>query len=143
MDVSSFWWMAAGVLVMAELLTGTFYLLMLSLGAAAAALAAHAGLDMTAQVVTAALVGGAGAILLNLKSKHRPIGVDATDIHIHLDIGATVMVDAWDSQDLAHIKHRGAMWAAICQTNSKKQTRETGLHKIVAIEGSRLVIEKI
>ena len=35
------WWIVAGVLVAAELATGTFYLLMLALGAAAAALAAH------------------------------------------------------------------------------------------------------
>ena len=37
------WWLLAGVLVAVELLTGTFYLLALALGAAAAALAAHAG----------------------------------------------------------------------------------------------------
>ena len=33
------WWIVAGVLVAAELATGTFYLLMLALGAAAAAMA--------------------------------------------------------------------------------------------------------
>ena len=40
---STVWWVVAGVLVAVELATGTFYLLMLALGAAAAALAAHAG----------------------------------------------------------------------------------------------------
>lgn len=140
MNASTFWWMATGALVIAELLTGTFYLLMLSLGAAAAAaLAAHAGLSVTAQVITAALVGGAGVVLWNLKSKHLPAGADAADTHIHLDIGATVDVDAWDAQGLAHVKHRGAVWTATSHTN----THAPGQHKIVAIQGSRLVLEKI
>ena len=43
---ATWWWVAAGVLVAAELATGTFYLLMLALGAAAAALAAHAGVAL-------------------------------------------------------------------------------------------------
>ena len=42
-NASTGWWLAAGVLVVAELATGTFYLLMLALGLAAGALAAHAG----------------------------------------------------------------------------------------------------
>ena len=36
-SASTGWWLAAGVLVAAELATGTFYLLMLALGAAAGA----------------------------------------------------------------------------------------------------------
>ena len=143
MNASTFWWMAAGALVIAELLSGTFYLLMLSLGAAAAALAAHAGLSMTAQVITAALVGGAGVVLWNLKRQRQPAGADASDTNIHLDIGATVQVDAWDEQGQSHVKHRGAVWTASCQTNTLTQPLESGLHKIVAIEGSRLVLEKI
>ena len=42
-QASTLWWVLAGVLVIAELLTGTFYLLMLALGSVAAAGAAHAG----------------------------------------------------------------------------------------------------
>ena len=41
---STLWWLAAGGLIAVELITGTFYLLMISLGLVAAALAAHAGL---------------------------------------------------------------------------------------------------
>ena len=54
------WWLAAGLLVAAELASGTFYLLMVALGCAAGALAAHAGLGATAQMLVAAVVG-AGA----------------------------------------------------------------------------------
>ena len=41
MEESTIWWLLAGVAVVTELLTGTFYLLMLAVGLAAAALAAH------------------------------------------------------------------------------------------------------
>ena len=57
------WWIAAGVLVAAELATGTFYLLMLALGCVAGALGAHAGFTSTAQLVIGAAVG-AGATAL-------------------------------------------------------------------------------
>ena len=58
------WWLLAGAAVAVELLTGTFYLLMLGLGMAAGALAAHAGLlPVRGQLVAAAVVGfGAVAI---------------------------------------------------------------------------------
>jgi membrane protein implicated in regulation of membrane protease activity len=39
-QASTLWWVLAGALVIAELLTGTFYLLMLALGSVAAAVAA-------------------------------------------------------------------------------------------------------
>ena len=42
MDESTFWWLFAGLAVAAELMTGTFYLLMLAVGLAGAALAARA-----------------------------------------------------------------------------------------------------
>ena len=50
MDLSSasLWWVAAGIAVAVELATGTFYLLMIALGLAAAAIAAHLGAGGTA-----------------------------------------------------------------------------------------------
>ena len=40
MEASTIWWLAAGAVVVAELLTGTFYLLMVALGLVAAAIPA-------------------------------------------------------------------------------------------------------
>ena len=45
LPASTFWWVAAGIAVAAELATGTFYLLMMALGLAAAAIGAHLGLS--------------------------------------------------------------------------------------------------
>ena len=58
---STLWWLLTGAAVAVELLTATFYLLMLAIGLGAAALAAHAGASMAVQLALAALVGG-GAV---------------------------------------------------------------------------------
>jgi len=137
MDNPTLWLLLAGGLVMAELLTGTFYLLMLSLGATAAALTAYANGTLTWQIVAAAFVGGGAAVLWHLK---KPLSNDAQDSNVHLDIGETVMVDAWDHQGHAQVKHRGAQWAALCTPNTAP---EPGLHRIREMQGNRLVLEKI
>ena len=70
-SASTGWWLTAGVLVVAELATGTFYLLMLALGAAAGALAAHAGLGFTAQMAVAALLGGGAVVVWHQRRRNR------------------------------------------------------------------------
>ena len=137
MDNPTLWLIVAGVLVMAELLTGTFYLLMLSLGATAAALTAYADGTLTWQILTAAIVGGGAAVLWHLK---KSLNNDAPESNALLDIGETVTVEAWDEQGHTQVKHRGAHWAAVCMANA---TPKPGLHRIIEMQGNRLVLEKI
>ncbi len=137
MDKPTLWLLVAGGLVVAELLTGTFYLLMLSLGATAAALTAYADGSFIWQIISAGLVGGGAAVLWHLK---KPLSNDAQDSNVHLDIGETVTVEAWDAQGHTQVKHRGAQWAAVCAANA---TPELGLHRISEMQGNRLVLEKI
>jgi membrane protein implicated in regulation of membrane protease activity len=59
-SMSTLWWIAAGAMVAAELATGTFYLLMIALGLAAGAVAAHAGAATTWQVLAAAAIPRSG-----------------------------------------------------------------------------------
>jgi membrane protein implicated in regulation of membrane protease activity len=110
---------------------------MLSLGATAAALTAYADGTLTWQIISAAIVGGGAAVLWHLK---KPLSNDAQDSNVHLDIGETVSVETWDAQGHTQVKHRGAQWAAICTPNI---TPEPGLHRIVEMQGNRLVLEKI
>lgn len=137
MNDTTVWWLITGALVAAELMTGTFYLLMLAIGAVAAALAAHMGTGLTPQLVTAAVVGGLAVVLWRQKSLRHEAQVPT---ELHLDIGETVQVDAWDAQGTAQVKHRGANWTAICPLG---HTPSPGTHRIQAIQGSRLVLEKI
>ena len=69
MAESTFWWLLAGAAVAVEMLTGTFYLLMLALGLASAAIAAHAGASLPFLSVIAALVGG-GAVVATAVELH-------------------------------------------------------------------------
>ena len=133
------WWVLAGVLVALELLTGTFYLLMVGLGAVAAALVAMAGLDLNTQLVAAAMVGGLGAVLLGQwRKRQTTTPQEAQDQH--LDLGATVQVDAWDAHGCAQVKHRGAAWTAVLAPG---QTATPGVYRIQAMASNRLVLEKI
>ena len=61
MTDATVWWLLAGGLVAVELVVGSFYLLMLALGLAAAALAAHAGVGITGQYAVAAVVAMLGS----------------------------------------------------------------------------------
>jgi len=137
MNESTAWWLVTGVLVAAELMTGTFYLLMLAIGAVAAAGAAHLGASLTTQLATAALIGGLAAVLWRQRSLHR---TQQEPTELHLDIGETVQVDAWDAQGTAQVKHRGAQWTAVCTTPAAPAL---GAHRIHGIQGNRLVLEKI
>ncbi len=137
MSDTTIWWLITGGLIAAELMSGTFYLLMLALGAAAAALAAHLGMGLTFQLVTAALIGGSAAVLWRQKSLRHEAKVPP---ELHLDIGETVEVSAWDVNGTAQVKHRGANWTAVC---ASAQTPAPGPHRIQTIQGSRLVLEKV
>ena len=57
-SLATWWWVAAGIAVAAELATGTFYLLMIALGLGAGAVAVHLGLAAPLQLLAAAIVGG-------------------------------------------------------------------------------------
>ena len=87
---STLWWLAAGALVALELVTGTFYLLMMALGLAAAAVSAHLGLALTGQWVTAALAGGGSVLAWRLLKKSQPAAAPANaNQDVNLDIGET------------------------------------------------------
>ena len=68
----TFWWVLAGTLVALELATGTFYLLMLALGAVAGALVAHGGFNASAQIVASAVLGAAATLVWHVKRARNP-----------------------------------------------------------------------
>lgn len=136
---STVWWLVTGVVVAAELLTGTFYLLMLAIGLGAAALAAHAGLGLAAQIGTAALVGGGAVIAWH---QFRPVsahGAAGSSRDVNLDIGETVQVDHWQPDGSTTVKYRGALWTAV---HAAGTLPTSGTHRIVEVRGSQLVIAK-
>ena len=141
MAASTLWWLVTGLVVAAELLTGTFYLLMLALGLAAGALAAHAGASTPVQLVVAALAGGGAVAAWYLVRRQRPGDPSArAQRSVNLDVGETVHVEAWSADGTATVKYRGASWTAIHRPGTAP---EPGAHRVVELVGSRLLVEKI
>ncbi|HSW09198.1 NfeD family protein [Aquabacterium sp.] len=137
-NASTWWWLGTVALVAAELATGTFYLLMLAVGTAAAALAAHAGLSSTGQLVIGALVGsGVVALWYWRRSKQSTNG--ATDPALNLDIGGSVQVSHWHPDGSARVYYRGAGWDA---RYAGEGTPAPGEHVIRAVQGSRLLLDR-
>ena len=140
MTASTLWWLVAGVLVVAELTTGTFYLLMLALGAAAGALAAHLGLGTTAQVSVAAVTGAVATFGWYLRSRKRDVKLPTgSNPDVNIDVGESVQVEAWNNDGLARVQYRGASWSArfVGQGNPKP-----GLHRITALNGNQLELDQ-
>jgi len=141
LSASTVWWLVAAALVAAELATGTFYLLMLALGAAASAIAAHLGLSNSGQLLAGAVVGGGAVALWTLRRSRQPVAADATrNPDVNLDIGGTVHVAHWHADGTARIQYRGAGWD-VRYTGSGPPT--AGTHQIRAVEGNRLLLDRL
>jgi membrane protein implicated in regulation of membrane protease activity len=131
------WLVAAGVLVVLELFTGTFYLLMIALGLGFGALAAFAGMSGAVQTIVAAVVGVAATGLLHRSRFGRPArGNAARDPNVNIDIGQTVRVDEWQG-GRARVMYRGALWDVELGQGAHP---EAGVFKIVEVQGSRLIV---
>lgn len=143
MEAATFWWIAAAVLVIAELLTGTIYLLAVAAGGVAGALAAHSGMGLTAQIVIAAAVSTVTTLLWHFsklrerRSKTSPVEANP---NVNQDIGAQVQVDAWNDDGTAQINYRGAQWTVL---PLHKSDRTSGPHRVKEVIGNRFVVEKI
>lgn len=149
----SVWLIAAGLMVMLEMFSGTFYLLMIGVGLIAAALAAWLGVDFYWQFVIAGIVGAAGSYALRyskLSQTHKhargrvqgqtPQAGDVDSMYsssVHLDIGQTVNVAAWSSSGKARVKYRGADWDVELAADA---TAQPGVFVICAMQGNRLIV---
>lgn len=135
------WFVLAGALIVAELFTGTFYLLMIALGVAAGGGAALAGALVEWQLLAAAAVGIAAVLLLRRSRFGRLRKSDAaTDPNVILDIGQSVDVAAWQqhgSQHVARVPYRGALWDVELQAGHHAVP---GAFVIREIRGSRLIV---
>ena len=141
MAESTIWWLMTGAAVAVELVTGTFYLLMLAVGLAAAAIAAHAGASLPIQLVTAAVVGGGAVGAWHLLRGRGPAAVPASaNPDVNMDVGETLMVDAWQPDGTAQVRYRGASWTVTLLPGAVPLA---GLHRVRQVVGNRLVVEKL
>lgn len=126
------WWIVAFTLVGLELTTGTFYLLVYGIAAAAAGIAAWLGMGMIAQLVIAAVIGIAGTVALKKWRRAEATDADLQD----LDIGHSVAVETWQNGK-GQVKYRGALWDAEAESSEVDASRPLYIR---AMRGSVLVV---
>jgi membrane protein implicated in regulation of membrane protease activity len=131
------WMAAAGVLVVLELFSGTFYLLMIAIGLAFGAGAALLGLGLPLQTIIAAALGVASTGLLHRSRFGRPSRRHvARDPNVNIDIGQSVTVCEWHA-GRARVMYRGALWDVELAPGAQAHA---GDFKIVEVQGSRLIV---
>lgn len=134
------WLAMAGVLVILELFTGTFYLLMIAIGLAVGGLVALAGAALPLQAIVAGVVGVVATSLLHRSrfghASRAGNGAATRDRNVNLDIGAHLTVPAWD-KGRARVMYRGALWDVEL---GQGVTPRAGEFRIVEVLGSRLVV---
>jgi membrane protein implicated in regulation of membrane protease activity len=132
MSEHAIWWILAALLVGAELMTGTFYLLVYGIAAVAAGGAAYLGAGVVGQLVVAAAIGTAGTLILQ---KWRRPGADSSALQ-DLDVGQQVKPEAWE-QGRGTVMYRGALWDALGENDAVDSTRPLFIR---AIRGTVLVV---
>jgi membrane protein implicated in regulation of membrane protease activity len=136
------WLALTGALVILEMFTGTFYLLMIGIGCAIGGLSAVFGASNALQFLSAAVTGIIAIYALRRSGLGRISRREAArDPNVILDIGQTLTVDSWSGEDggthTARVMYRGAMWDVELQHGS---IAHSGTFAIREVRGSRLVV---
>ena len=135
MDAYLVWLLLGLALVIVELLTGTFYLLVLGVAAFGAGAAAWLGAGFPVQVVTAVVVAGIGAYFV-----HAYRARNAAQQMAPIDAGQPANFERWVDQaaGLARVRYRGASWDARLEGDAALQPGAQVY--VLAAEGNTLKV---
>jgi membrane protein implicated in regulation of membrane protease activity len=131
-------WLLVGLLlVVVELVTGTFYLLILGLAAGIGSLVAFLGQPFWIQALIAAIAAVVGGVLVY--RYHRAANATSPKDTAN-DIGQTVTIESWvsESQRIARVHYRGTVWDAEVLGNDRVEPN--ALLYVVGMEGSRVKV---
>jgi membrane protein implicated in regulation of membrane protease activity len=137
LDPAFAWAIVGLVLVIAELVSGTFYLLMLAVAAFGGSAAAYAGQPFSVQCIVAALLAVAGCYGAHVyRARFNPKRMPP------IDTGMPASFESWlDAQArLARVRYRGASWDAQVEGNEPMQPGTTVF--VTAADGNTLKVAK-
>ena len=137
MDHATVWAVIGLVLVIVELVTGTFYLLMLGIAAFGAALAAWLGFEFSVQTVVAIVVSVVGCWGVHVyKAKNRAQQMAP------LDAGMPASFESWldAAERRAKVRYRGASWEA--RVDGLEAIEPGSTVYVLATEGNTLRVAK-
>ena len=137
MDPALAWAIVGLVLVIAELLSGTFYLLMLAIAAFGSAAAAWVGQPFPVQAIVASVIAAAGCYgvhVYRVKSGAKRMAP--------IDAGMPASFETWldAGSRLARVRYRGASWDARVEGNEAMEPGATLV--VLAADGNTLKVAK-
>lgn len=133
------WLIAALALIIIEMMTGTFYLLVLGIAAFAGAAAAYVGAGALAQVGSTGVIAAIGLFMVNRWHRGRAPGAEQAH---SLDVGQAVTLESWLDHNTkrVRVKYRGASWDAQLVGDPDVQLNDT-LY-ICGARGSQLQVSR-
>lgn len=132
-----FWFGAAALFLLLEMVTGTFYLLLVALGLAVSGTAAYAGLALVWQIISGMVASLTGLVVMHHHRQSKGQVATQSNPDVMQDIGQSVIVDAWDENGQARVFYRGAYWSARIDIDLPAQPGE---HHIQAVQGLTLIL---
>ncbi len=137
MDPALAWAILGLVLVIAELLSGTFYLLMFGAAAFGAAGAAYLGQPFSVQAIVASVAAALGCYGVHLYRERNRAGQMPS-----IDAGMPASFEAWIdvAARLARVRYRGATWEARVEGAEALEPGATVY--VLAADGNTLKVAK-
>jgi membrane protein implicated in regulation of membrane protease activity len=127
------WWILAALLVGAEIVTNTFYLLAIGIAFAIGGIVAFAGASAPMQLLIAGILAVIGTMLAHHWRRRRGEPLPQPG----LDIGQAVHVEAWRADGTARVVYRGTHWDGVLASSDMR--RQNTMY-IVDTRGSTLVL---
>lgn len=129
------WFIVASLLLVGELLTGTFYLLAIAVGVAAGGIADLLGASAFSSLLITALVAILIFIVLRRYKRENAAEEDS------LDRGQTVQILEWIDAQHARVQHRGTQWdAVLIDKTAQNQDLTDAIYEIVGQKSNTLFI---
>ena len=137
MDLPLVWLIAGFILVIAELATGTFYLLVLGVAAFAGSGVAYAGGALVWQSLISAAVAVAGVVWVH-QYRTRTVASPMQG----LDVGQPAAFDSWVNQGAGHarVRYRDALWDAQVAGGASVEPGE--VLYVTSVDGNTLKVSK-
>jgi len=137
LDLSLAWLIAGFILIIFELVTGTFYLVVLGIAAFAGAGVAYIGGAFVWQALAAGLVAVAGVVWVHLVRKSiSPKRMQG------LDFGQPAAFESWVNKSTAQarVRYRDALWDA--QVTGETAGDPGEILYIISVDGNTLKVSK-
>lgn len=140
MSLPWIWFALAGLALVGEVLSGTFYLLIIAAAMVLAGIAAWFGLTFALQLVVCAVGALLGVLVLRRTGVLGKRGKTDSrrDANVNIDIGQRLSVEVWQADRTARARYRGAEWNVMLAPDADPLP---GTYVIVEVRGTHLIVK--